>query len=249
MTDAFARFVPDGWMDQMLAVAAETERHTYQFLTKRADRALKYFSDSSLEDRLTNIWQGRGEGRETWNLMLPLKNVWLGTSVEDQKTADERIPLLLETPAAVRWVSYEPALGPVDLRNLRDGTFNALDGIDYEDIGDIRDAGIFSKNGVLGLNWLVCGGESGPNARGFDIAWARSIIAQCKAAGVAVFMKQIGSRPVSTQKEQRPWEPLFHDAHGRQPTGEYAIVLKDKKGGDWNEWPEDLRVREFPEAR
>jgi protein gp37 len=231
MSDLFHESLTDEQIDRVFAVMAIGSQHVYQVLTKRPERMLAYLTnDGRAGDIASHGGRYVNKGLE---FHWPLPNVWLGTSVEDQKTADERIPLLLETPAAIRWVSYEPALGPADLNNYLYTRF--LEG--------------GARHMYNQLDWLVCGGESGPNARGFDIAWARSIIAQCKAAGVAVFMKQIGRRPVSTQKEQRPWEPLFHDAHGRRPTGEYAIVLKDKKGGDWNEWPEDLRVREFPEAR
>lgn len=208
MTDAFARFVPDEWLDEMLAIAAETERHTYQFLTKRADRALQYFTNNALEDRLTDIWQQRGEDRDTWNLMLPLKNVWLGVSVENQDTAYERIRLLLQTPASKHWVSAEPLLEPLHLCGL--GGCCAY--LDYE------------------LDWIVIGGESGPNARPFDLQWARDIIEQMAEADyrpVPSFVKQLGANPV--------------DNGG-------PLILKDKKGGDINEWPEDLRVREFPKV-
>jgi hypothetical protein len=119
------------------------------------------------------------------------------------------------------------------------------------------------------LDWLVCGGESGPNARGFDIAWARSIIAQCKAAGVPVFMKQLGAHPaerrpaegpqgisaalanIEKPHPQRTWfgNGWTLTSHGEVSEWIRAIKLNDKKGGDITEWPEDLRVREFPEAR
>jgi protein gp37 len=99
-----------------------------------------------------------------------LPNVWLGVSVEDQITADERIPLLLKTPAHVRWVSYEPALGPVDFSRWMDWSQGPA------------------------LDWIVVGGESGPRARPFNPGWARQTIAQCQASLVPVFVKQLGSR-------------------------------------------------------
>jgi protein gp37 len=117
---------------------------------------------------MLSTWQRLGLTlREGCGSVLP--NVWLGVSVEDQKTADERIPLLLQTPAAVRWVSYEPALGPVDFANLRAG---------IEAIGP--------------LDWIVCGGESGPGARPMHPAWARRVRDQCQAASVPFFFKQWG---------------------------------------------------------
>jgi protein gp37 len=145
-----------------------------------------------------------------WAGMKPeaRKHIWLGVSVEDKPTADERIPELLQTPAAVRFVSYEPALSAVDfeqfpLRNL-DGGENP------------------------GIDWIIVGGESGPGARTFDVAWAASTIKQCRDAGVPVFVKQLGSRPVMEDRAKST-----------------PVDLKDRKGGDWAEWPEHLRVREF----
>ena len=108
---------------------------------------------------------------------MVLPNVWLGVSVEDQRRADERIPLLLDTPAAIRWVSAEPLLGPVRL---------------HERLGDDWLASGLSGE-QRGLDWIVIGGESGPGARPFDISWARVLVAQCKAARTPVFMKQVGS--------------------------------------------------------
>ena len=126
----------------------------------------------------------------------PFPNVWLGVSCEDQKTADERLMILRDIPNAVPWVSYEPALAGVD--------FSAH--LDF-------------------LRWIVCGGESGPGARPFNIQWARDVIAQCKAAGTKAFFKQAGSNAVLDNKR---------------------IRLMDRKGGDWTEWEEDLKVREYP---
>jgi protein gp37 len=136
-----------------------------------------------------------------------LPNVWLGVSVENQQYADERIPLLLQTPAALRFISAEPLLGPLDLQPA------------------VRYAPI---------DWVIVGGESGPGARPFDLAWARSIVQQCQAAGVACFVKQVGAKPV------------FEGT----PVGVFeGYDYEDPKGGDPSEWPEDLRVREFPGVR
>lgn len=144
----------------------------------------------------------------SWGHRWPL-NVWAGTTCEDQAHAEQRVPALLNVPASIRFISYEPALGPVDLRKLRDdeigATWNAL--------------------GPAGLDWVIVGGESGPRARPFDLAWARSIVDSCRASGVAPFVKQLGSRPVSAGSP-------------------YPLV--DKKGGDLAEWPAALRVQEFP---
>lgn len=155
-------------------------------------------------------------------------NVWLGTSVEDQARADERIPKLLEIPAAVRFLSIEPLLGPIDLGRCWWRTNGESEASPYFDAR-------------IGIDWVIVGGESGPDARPCDLAWIRSIVEQCKAAGVACFVKQIGSRPAV----QTGWT-------GGPYWAEYPITLgqlHDPKGGDPDEWPADLRVREFPTPR
>lgn len=142
-------------------------------------------------------------------------NVWLGTSVEDQKRADERIPELLQVPAAVRFLSMEPLLGPV-----RIGFDGCLPG---------RWEWVTNEN----LHWVIAGGESGPHARTCDIEWIRDIRDQCQAAGVPVFVKQIGSQPYSELEVELSRTKAFGGSG-------------DPKGGDPEEWPEDLRIREVP---
>lgn len=203
MSDLFHEALPDEAIDRVFAVMVLCRQHTFQVLTKRPERMREYCS--ALHTANNDERQQRIGQRYTW----PLPNVWLGVSVEDQPTADERILWLLKTPAAVRFVSYEPALGPVGLANH----FPHVHGM---------------RNDKF---WIIVGGESGPGARPFDIQWARNTVAQCKAAGVACFVKQLGTHPYPGSL-----------GSGRMP----EMALKDRKGGDWNEWPEDLRVREFP---
>lgn len=161
-----------------------------------------------------------------------LRNVWLGVSVEDQKTADERIPILLQTSAAVRFVSAEPLLGPVDLSIYltKHPSTAFLAGKITAEMPD------WTRIGSTALDWVIAGGESGPGARPCDIAWIRSIVEQCKAAAVPCFVKQLGSRPTATY-----WKNECVVLH--QPEEK---SLRDKKGGDPAEWPADLRVREMP---
>jgi protein gp37 len=195
MSDLFHEKLDGDDIGKVFAVMAQAERHTFQVLTKRPQRMLDF----------VNLWTG------SYITGRVLPNVWLGVSVEDQATADERIPLLLQTPAAVRFVSYEPALGPVDLRVY---------------------LGLVTLYRVP--FWIIIGGESGPGARPFDLAWAQSVIEQCKAAGVACFVKQLGSHPV------RKCSDLSH------PNCVDQVPLVSAKGGDPSEWSADLRVREFP---
>ncbi len=175
----------DPWRDEAFEIIAKTPQHTYQILTKRPDRMLDYISRSAY---LTNA---------------PLNNVWLGVSVEDQKTADERIPLLLQTPAAVRFLSVEPLLGPLDLSHYLaydeengDGEFLETNGWAY----DSWSGGFMGPNThndptyapEPGIHWVIAGGESGPDARPMHPDWARSIRDQCQAANVPFFFKQWG---------------------------------------------------------
>lgn len=168
----------------------------------------------------TNIW--------------PLPNVWLGISCEDQQRADARIPDLLATPAAVRFVSYEPALGPVDFTHIefrRATWYSALEDHDgFGLLGAVHPA----------LDWVIVGGESGPGARPFEIKWARDVIRQCREAGVACFVKQLGAKPYSIA------DHISHRGNSLPLPNGFYRHLNDRKGGNWDEWPADLRVRNFP---
>ncbi len=171
-----------------------------------------------------------------------LPNVWLGTSVEDQKTADERIPLLLEVPAAVRFVSYEPALGPVRFDRIATeelGRLDALRGFHFVD-------GHNEPVPTPRLDWLIFGGESGAKARPCDVAWARSVVEQCREAGVPCFVKQLGARPVPLAPMRLPSFDAFTGRHHRGWIEDGPHAISDPAGADPAEWPEDLRVREFP---
>lgn len=201
MTDVFADFVRDEWLDRMFAVMALCPQHTFQVLTKRAGRMREYFAgvmaDKSLGlNRLgiaavaTGLHGPAGE-IPSW----PLTNVWLGVSTERQQEADERIPHLLQTPAAVRFISAEPLLGPIDLTSLRNHAslgegqpwLNAVGshgrGYVYQGVDTCS---------VSGLDWVIVGGESGRNARPMHPDWPRSLRDQCAAAEVSFFFKQWG---------------------------------------------------------
>jgi protein gp37 len=197
MGDLFHESVPDEWIDKVFAVMALCPRHTFQVLTKRSKRMREY---------MTGGWQWRVmEAKKQWDPEhkegyggilntkgMALRNVWLGVSAEDQARADERIPDLLATPAAVRFVSAEPLLGPVKFtRWMHD------EGCPYaEFLGDCT----CCDPREVSLDWIIVGGESGPRARPMHSNWARSIRDQCAAAGVAFFMKQWGE-----------WAPSYDD--------------------------------------
>lgn len=199
MSDLFHEQIPFGFIAQVFAVMALCPQHQFQVLTKRPERMLEFFSDYAAGGR--HIWEaGQGirmpRGTDKPAPGWPLPNVWLGVSVEDQRTADERIHLLLQTPAAVRWISAEPLLGPVDLRYLQPGDtpveIDALSGTH----GVLRPHG--GENARL--DWVVVGGESGPNARPMMHTWAQRLRDQCHAAGVAFFMKQLSRADIRNHK-------------------------------------------------
>jgi protein gp37 len=167
-------------------------------------------------------------------------NVWAGTTVEDQRRADERIPEFLRVPAAVRFLSMEPLLGPVDLHRFMRVVLPG-DGSPVQRIV-LPSSVVVNGEHSYGVDWVIVGGESGPGARPFDLAWARAIVDECRRAAVPVFVKQIGaaaSDPVNGIAGARL--KVHPDAAEL-----VSLRLKDPKGGDWSEWPEDLRVREWP---
>lgn len=276
MADLFAEDVPDDFIYRVFAIMALSPEHTFQILTKRPERMRRFLTEPvkgewagrafhedgpmshaefQMLDEIPNalrhyarlgkpfahalnrasMWQDAhypdGEGfMRCW----PLPNVWLGVSVEDQKTADARIPILLNAPAAVRFVSAEPLLERIELRDgWRNGGCRHCSYSGYLDsdvagwvqcsccMPHCRDES-FAK-----LDWVIVGGESGPHARPCPVEWIRDIVRQCKAARTPCFVKQLGAGP--------KWD-----------RDESTRYLRDRKGGDMDEWPEDLRVRQWP---
>lgn len=229
MTDIFGEFVDTAWIDLMFAVMALSPQHTFQVLTKRADRMRFYFNDPGTAVRvdaaMNKIAPAHWHDRELddhggW----PLKNVWAGVSAEDQKRAEERIPTLNNTNAAKRFVSIEPQIGRIDLCEMLGIWWNQT-----------KDEWIKVDDRVR-PDLLIIGGESGSKARDFHYSWARSLVTQAAGAGIRCFVKQVGAKPVDDLDY-----PRFS-----------VMKLKDRKGGDMAEWPEALRVRQGfdePEAK
>jgi protein gp37 len=207
--DLFHESVPDAWIDKVYAVMALAPQHSFQVLTKRSARMRAYLSDPEARERIYDLVCDRGvmeglsvvliapgtdealapAGPRVFLGRWPLPNVWLGVSAEDQTRADQRIPDLLATPAAVRFVSLEPLLGPVDLRQSI-----YTDEVGITRRGYLRDAEDPDDYHYWGpkLDWVIVGGESGPDARPMHPAWARLARDDCAAAGVAFFFKQWG---------------------------------------------------------
>ena len=216
--DLFHESVPDDWINAVWSVMSRSPRHTFQVLTKRPARMREY---------LRHV---RGTG-------IPLPNVWLGVSIEDQERADERVPLLLDTPAAVRFVSAEPLLGRLDLQwmimepwpsfvpvdGLYPGTLNVLAGHWWPlEGGDWQREYEGRIEELPKLDWVIVGGESGPGARHMKPEWARDLRDQCLNNGVPFFFKQWGGSRKNSQ-------------HGR---------LLD--GVQWNQFPSLHRAAECP---
>lgn len=294
MSDLFHPAVPFYFVDRVFATMALCRQHTFMVLTKRPERMTRYsesLAGSACSHRdAVNERYGFDAGLQFEQALCgaseyPLPNVAYGTSVENQPTADARIPHLLRCPAALRFVSAEPLLGAVSLERwlgyyvcqwcLDERAPHHFDGFDIlicNECGAEMGADGCPKHGdsdcrprcpMCGqddtfpwegydpdeshpqIHSIIMGGESGPGARPCNVEHIRSLVEQCKAAGVKCFLKQLGAKPV----------------HNGKPTGEFrtgpngkrqlemtydVLKLKHPKGGDPAEWPEDLRVRELP---
>ncbi len=215
MSDLFHEDVPDEFIDQVFAVMALAKQHTFQVLTKRPERMREY-ARGNWQPRMMGhmrkfgrIPDWRGVMLQTINGNLP--NVWLGVSVEDQATADQRIPILLQTPAAVRWISAEPLLGPIDLMRVQWPGKHKVDVLRAGD-WDLCLRGFINHSDMESIDWVVVGGESGPKARPAHPQWVRSLRDQCAAAVVQFMLKQWGewapnclcSRPDACKTTPRP---------------------------------------------
>ncbi len=206
MTDLFGEWVNEEWLDRIFAVAALAQQHTFQVLTKRPARMHEYFAHphrNTIIDALkVGLYCDRRRRRcsEGWRrdlqalpfTTLPLPNVQLGITAEDQPRAEERIPWLLRTPAAVRFVSAEPLLGPIDLKPRPPDQRGCC-------LIDHRHDGTQGPCQTHGIDWVIVGGESGQHARPMHPDWARSLRDQCQAAGVPFFFKQWGEWGPSDQ--------------------------------------------------
>lgn len=235
--DLFHERVPYEWIDRIFAVMALAPQHKFQVLTKRPERLRRYVSEVADESHDATVKRFAPHMALPWpqgwpGFEWPLPNVWLGTSCEDQATADQRIPHLLVTPAAVRFVSCEPLLSGLDLSEwLHDGRRKSLSGADRSrpvqggaGRNDLAAGGAVRYHAVdrlcdrdskeLGsprLDWVIVGGESGRNARPMHPEWAGSIRDQCVAAGVPFFFKQWGEWSPNGGPNDGPPDYLAND--------------------------------------
>lgn len=239
LSDLFHDDVRTEFIQEVFTVMAICSQHTFQILTKRPQRMFDIVSSWGADDLYTywHVFSGAPREAQGW----PLPNVWLGVSVEDQQTADERIPVLLHTPAAVRWISAEPLLGPVDLQKSDEVALAQC----------VSDGSTVDR----GIDWVVAGGESGPQARVCDVAWIRRIVRQCRSVKVPVFVKQLGSYVVDRNDagfdgDGDDW-PMGTNIDDPSNDWSYQgasirVRLHDRKGGEPEEWPKDLAVRQWP---
>lgn len=208
---------------RLLGLIENTPSLDWLLLTKRPQNVLRVLGTAA-NDAAEHRLYGIHDTLQYWLDNAPPDNVWMGASVEDQQRAEDRVPALLRVPANVRFLSCEPLLGAVNLGQWLSAHDDRCD-------PERTCSGCNPYRGEL--HWVIIGGESGRLARLCHVEWAESLVCQCKVAGVAVFVKQLGSSAVTWPR----------DAHGPNP-----LMLGDKKGGDLTEWPAALRVREFPEV-
>lgn len=223
LCDVFDNEVPASWREDLFEVIRATPALTWMLLTKRV---------GNVEDMLPGGWYARSTYPNG-----PWPNVWIGATVVNQEEADRDIPKLLEVPAAVRFLSLEPMLGPINLRAY-------LDGVEEHGLDERMKPGACVSY-TPPVDWVIVGGESaqpGHRARPFNVEWARDIVRQCKEAWVPCFVKQLGSAPGS--------DNMFDFDATWAPSMEYPIALpmNDRAGAEPSEWPVDLRVREFPKG-
>ena len=232
MSDLAHARVADEEIALAFAVMALAPQHQFQLLTKRPKRLAKLLARNDFRKMMADVAPliedgNGGDSADDWlrvNAPWPLPNVWIGVSAEDQTRAHLRIPWLLDTPAAVRFVSAEPLLGPLDLRMwLEDDP---------------------AKFDVPPLDWVIVGGESGPKARPMHPDWARDIRDQCTGAGVAYLFKQWGDYVTTDQMPEdtfRDWDAL-HNASTCRPGMFWRVGKKhagrELDGRTWDEYPE-----------
>ena len=235
-SDLFHESVPDEWIDSIFGVMwaclygrNERDGHIFQVLTKRAERMRDYFKTDRREvwARAAVNYGGGIDPDGLWDQVVgfdgPHPRIWLGVSVENQEAADERIPMLLDTPAAVRWISAEPLLGPINLRAIEHPNYSvladSLAGIDSRGTG----WGESIRPGPV-LDWVVVGGESGPLSRPMHPEWARSLRDQCAATGTPFMFKQWGeySGADGITAKARDWKMVDDNGRTLQEAGSTA---------------------------
>lgn len=215
LADVFDNTVPAEWRTDLFRLIHNTPDLDWLLLTKRIGNAFQMMVESD------------GFIQPSPGCYTPRPNVWIGATVVNQTEAERDVPKLLEVPARVHFLSLEPLLGEIDLRQIDRGDLyflNALTG--KTEI--FHDGGMPSAPRLPRIDWVIVGGESGGGARQLEVSWVMHLQRQCRDAGVPIFIKQLGRFPIAASGS--------------------AVKMRDAKGGDMSEWPELIRVREFPGA-
>jgi protein gp37 len=243
MADLFHRDVPDDYIARVFAVMASAASHTFLVLTKRHGRMRSLLGSDRFRDDVVEHWSRLfrlGPSRAQLDLtedVWPLPHVWLGVSVENQQWADIRIPALLQTPAAVRFLSCEPLLGPVSLhRYLPNGWGEGA-------MHNPRPSML--AHPLSTVDWVIAGGESGHGARPMHPNWARSLRDQCTAAGVAYFFNQWGAWAPTGERGRGPDSEREHLVGAADADGLREVIARVGKkaagrsldGRTWDEYP------------
>jgi len=233
MSDLFHEDVPFSFIEGVFEVMEEACQHTFLVLTKRPARMASFMAwyEKECSDPSVGMF---------WNVA---KNIWIGVTAENQEQADKRIPILLQIPAAKRFVSVEPMLGPVNLNDYEQGRsrftcHNNCNKESEETCLSYENTGKCFK----GIDWVICGGESGPNARPMHPDWARGLRDQCKAAGTPFMFKQWGEWAPYINEEK-----FTHDQDQSSRNEQYYVNPDGTTGscwlydedGTWTNWTGD----------
>ncbi|QDK01171.1 hypothetical protein I5J50_gp68 [Mycobacterium phage Purky] len=244
MSDLFHDQVPDDYIAKVWAVMAWTPHHTYQVLTKRHARMRTLISSREFLSLVDDQWYFIGREHQLAMKFLdashpydrwPLPNVWLGVSTENQKWADIRIPALLDTPAAVRFISAEPLLGPLDLSRYLTGDCPLCGDDITESPCGVTHANMACDPTAAGLDWVIVGGESGPGARPMEFGWASSLLDQCLDAKVPFLFKQWGNWTSDTGRvQQLGYDRKKPHAYVNHADGTVVRDASEIRGGSWS---------------
>lgn len=255
MSDLFHENVPFEFIASVFSIMSVTTRHTYQILTKRPERVIEFFDwavDQTIpgwpdDSRIIEAWPDGLEwkGYDNCGPVFPYDNIWIGVSVEDQITANERIPLLLRIPASVRWISAEPLLGPINVTFAQCTCPAPGDALRTRHLLGCPADRRPHRHCHWSIDWVVVGGESGSNARPMDLRWARALRDQCVATNTPFFFKQWGDWGYSGQgarignsKEKRTLFPgVISFRVGKKNAGRFL------DGREWNEYPTNKESR------
>lgn len=230
LMDIFDEEVPAMWLAGALWTVKDCHELDFLLVTKRPQNFLERVHAARDEVwKVADYGPPMADWLDQWLHGNYPVNVWMIASTENQKRLDERIDYLLRIPAAVHGLSCEPLLGELDLK--------------------LPGSRIYYPE-RKGIDWVIAGGESGPNARQMDVAWMHEIQRQCKAAGVAYFAKQLGSRVWTENANAHEWPDATAFKVPVEMMGAAAafVGLKSRKGEDMAEWPEEMRVRQWPKS-